>query len=37
MGIVFDFAYLPQIPVEDWDKPLQAVFTETRFTDLQSE
>ncbi|OUL34424.1 5-formyltetrahydrofolate cyclo-ligase [Nostoc sp. 106C] len=36
MGIVFDFAYLPQIPVEDWDKPLQAVFTETRFTNLRS-
>ncbi|MBD2627637.1 5-formyltetrahydrofolate cyclo-ligase [Anabaena variabilis FACHB-164] len=28
MGIVFDFAYLPQLPVDSWDKPLQAVVTE---------
>jgi 5-formyltetrahydrofolate cyclo-ligase len=29
IGIVFDFAYLPQIPIETWDKPLQHVCTET--------
>ena len=28
IGIVFDFAYLPQIPLESWDKPLQVVITE---------
>jgi 5-formyltetrahydrofolate cyclo-ligase len=31
IGIVFDFAYLPQIPLEHWDKPLNLVCTETRF------
>jgi len=31
IGIVFDFAYLPQLPVEQWDKPLQAISTETKF------
>lgn len=29
IGIVFDFAYLPQLPVDPWDKPLQAICTET--------
>ena len=29
IGIVFDFAYLPQLPIENWDKPLQAVCTES--------
>lgn len=29
IGIVFDFAYLPQLPIEHWDKPLQTVCTET--------
>jgi 5-formyltetrahydrofolate cyclo-ligase len=28
IGIVFDFAYLSQLPVEPWDKPLQGVCTE---------
>ncbi|MDJ0773447.1 MAG: 5-formyltetrahydrofolate cyclo-ligase [Mastigocoleus sp. MO_167.B18] len=28
IGIVFDFAYLPQIPVEDWDRPLKGICTE---------
>jgi 5-formyltetrahydrofolate cyclo-ligase len=31
IGIVFDFAYLPQLPKEKWDKPLQAIATETKF------
>ncbi len=29
IGIVFDFAYLPELPIEPWDKPLGAVCTET--------
>lgn len=29
IGIVFDFAYLPQIPIENWDKSLQAICTES--------
>jgi 5-formyltetrahydrofolate cyclo-ligase len=32
IGIVFDFAYLPQLPIEPWDKPLKAVFTENGST-----
>jgi 5-formyltetrahydrofolate cyclo-ligase len=32
MGIVFDFAYLLQLPVETWDKPLQAIVTESNLT-----
>ncbi|MBH8564370.1 5-formyltetrahydrofolate cyclo-ligase [Nostoc sp. CENA67] len=32
IGIVFDFAYLSQIPIESWDKPLQAIVTETNLT-----
>ena len=31
IGIVFDFAYLPELPIEDWDQPLQAICTEERF------
>lgn len=29
IGVVFDFAYLPQLPTDPWDQPLQAVCTET--------
>ncbi|MEM6753338.1 MAG: 5-formyltetrahydrofolate cyclo-ligase [Cyanobacteria bacterium P01_C01_bin.38] len=29
IGIVFDFAYLPQVPVESWDKKLDNICTET--------
>jgi 5-formyltetrahydrofolate cyclo-ligase len=29
IGIVFDFAYLSQLPIDNWDKPLQGVVTET--------
>lgn len=29
IGILFEFAYLPQLPIETWDKPLQGVCTET--------
>lgn len=28
IGIVFEFAYLPQLPIETWDKPLLSVCTE---------
>ncbi len=28
IGIVFAFAYLPEIPIDTWDKPLQSVCTE---------
>ncbi|MBW4617392.1 MAG: 5-formyltetrahydrofolate cyclo-ligase [Desmonostoc vinosum HA7617-LM4] len=28
IGIVFDYACLPQLPIDPWDKPLQAIFTE---------
>jgi 5-formyltetrahydrofolate cyclo-ligase len=28
IGIVFEFAYLPEVPRQDWDRPLQAVCTE---------
>jgi 5-formyltetrahydrofolate cyclo-ligase len=30
IGVVFDFAYLPQLPVDSWDKPLETVVTENR-------
>lgn len=29
IGIVFEFAYLPQLPHDDWDQPLNSVCTET--------
>lgn len=29
IGIVFEFACLPQLPIDCWDKPMQAVCTET--------
>jgi 5-formyltetrahydrofolate cyclo-ligase len=28
IGIVFEFAYLPELPIELWDQPLQGVCTE---------
>ena len=31
IGIVFEFAYLSQLPIDQWDKPLQLVCTETGF------
>ncbi|MBW4561940.1 MAG: 5-formyltetrahydrofolate cyclo-ligase [Mojavia pulchra JT2-VF2] len=34
IGIVFNFAYLPQLPVQSWDKPLKAACTETGLTGL---
>ncbi|WP_289501291.1 5-formyltetrahydrofolate cyclo-ligase [Gloeocapsopsis sp. IPPAS B-1203] len=35
IGIVFDFAYLPQLPVETWDIPLHIVCTETGLKMMQ--
>jgi 5-formyltetrahydrofolate cyclo-ligase len=29
IGVVFDFAYVERLPVEDWDLPLDAVCTES--------
>nr|WP_026100106.1 5-formyltetrahydrofolate cyclo-ligase [Fortiea contorta] len=28
IGVVFDFAHIPQLPTQPWDQPLQAVCTE---------
>jgi 5-formyltetrahydrofolate cyclo-ligase len=32
IGIVFEFAYLAHLPIDEWDKPLYAVCTERGFT-----
>jgi 5-formyltetrahydrofolate cyclo-ligase len=29
IGIIFESAYLPQLPVDDWDKKLHGVCTES--------
>jgi 5-formyltetrahydrofolate cyclo-ligase len=29
IGILFDFAYLPALPVDPWDRPLSAICTES--------
>lgn len=34
VGMIFDSAYLPQLPTQAWDKPLQAVFTEIRLVEI---
>ena len=31
IGVVFDFAYLSQLPVDSWDKPLDRVITENGY------
>ena len=31
IGIVFEFARLPELPIDPWDRPLQEVCTETGF------
>lgn len=36
IGIVFEFAYLSQLPIDGWDKPLQAICTETGLYPVQS-
>lgn len=35
IGIVFEFAYLPELAVEPWDKPLQGVCTEFGLNPVQ--
>ncbi len=30
IGIIFNFAYLPQLPTDPWDKPLHQICTEVR-------
>ena len=34
VGIVFEFAYLPHLPIEIWDKPLQNICTENKILGL---
>jgi 5-formyltetrahydrofolate cyclo-ligase len=36
IGIVFEFAYLSQLPIDGWDKPLQTICTETGLHPVQS-
>jgi 5-formyltetrahydrofolate cyclo-ligase len=36
IGIVFEFAYLSKLPSDGWDKPLQAICTETGLYPVQS-
>lgn len=31
IGIVFHHSYLPQLPADSWDRPLQAVCTDQAF------
>lgn len=35
IGIVFEFAYLQQLPIDSWDKPLQGICTETSLKMIQ--
>ncbi|WP_124972998.1 5-formyltetrahydrofolate cyclo-ligase [Aphanothece sacrum] len=34
IGIIFDFAYLPILPVDSWDKPLEAICTESQIISI---
>jgi 5-formyltetrahydrofolate cyclo-ligase len=34
VGIIFDFAYVPQLPIDAWDKPLNAVCTDSQFINV---
>ncbi|WRH66700.1 MAG: 5-formyltetrahydrofolate cyclo-ligase [Planktothrix sp. GU0601_MAG3] len=34
VGIIFDFAYVPQLPINSWDKPLNAVCTDSQFINV---
>jgi 5-formyltetrahydrofolate cyclo-ligase len=29
IGVVFDFAYVPTLPIDEWDQPLTAICTES--------
>jgi 5-formyltetrahydrofolate cyclo-ligase len=35
VGIIFNFAFLPKLPIESWDKKLHAICTETEFINLR--
>lgn len=37
MGIVFDFAYIPHLPRESWDKPLKYICTEYKLEKIRVE
>ncbi|WP_448571062.1 5-formyltetrahydrofolate cyclo-ligase [Trichothermofontia sp.] len=32
IGLVFDFAYVPKLPIDPWDRPLHAICTESTLT-----
>lgn len=34
IGIIFESAYFPKLPVEDWDRPLGGICTETGWIEL---
>ncbi|WP_013322420.1 5-formyltetrahydrofolate cyclo-ligase [Gloeothece verrucosa] len=36
IGIVFDFAFLPHLPIESWDQPLDGICTENEFLMITS-
>lgn len=36
IGIIFEFAYLSQLPIDEWDKRLQTICTETGLHPVQS-
>lgn len=35
IGVVFDFAFLPQLPVDEWDRKLHGICTEKKLIILQ--
>jgi 5-formyltetrahydrofolate cyclo-ligase len=35
IGIIFEFAFLAEVPVESWDKPLHGICTESRLEIIQ--
>lgn len=35
IGVVFDFAFVPQLPVDEWDRKLHGICTEKKLTMLQ--
>jgi 5-formyltetrahydrofolate cyclo-ligase len=35
IGIIFEFAFLAEVPVESWDKPLDGICTESRLEIIQ--
>lgn len=37
IGIIFEFAVLPQLPIDHWDQPLHAICTETGFRQIESD